>query len=145
MSIISSTIKTCFPLKSKSVSWIAKISKEPGSSTTTSDITMVRIPYNSLISGERYKNLASGLEDVRSKIAPTSSSAIFKSLDNISTHGDFARAVANIRGDVYSNIQERMKTVENSFDKSFLAPKFNFFNIFLMIFIKNSPYQLYFS
>lgn len=106
-------------VKSKSVSWIAKISKEPGLTTTTKDITMVRIPYNSLISGEKYKNLASGLEDVRSKIAPTSSSAIFKSLDNISTHGDFARAVANIRGDVYSNIQERMKTVENSFDKSY--------------------------
>ena len=106
-------------VKSKSVSWIAKITKEPGSTTTTKDITMVRIPYNSLVSGEKYKNLASGLEDVRSKIAPTSSSAIFKSLDNISTHGDFARAVANIRGDVYSNIQERMKTVESAFDRSY--------------------------
>ena len=106
-------------VKSKSVSWIAKISKEPGSSTTTSDITMVRIPYNSLISGERYKNLASGLEDIRSKIGKDSSSPIFKSLDNISSHRDFARAVANIRGDIYSNIQERMKTVENSFDKTY--------------------------
>ena len=106
-------------VKSKSVSWIAKISKEPGSSTTTKDITMVRIPYNSLISGERYKNLASGLEDIRSKIGKDSSSPIFKSLDNISSHRDFARAIANIRGDVYSNIQERMKTVENSFDKSY--------------------------
>ncbi|MGP1428831.1 MAG: autotransporter adhesin RadD [Fusobacterium sp.] len=106
-------------VKSKSVSWIAKISKAPGSSTTTSDITMVRIPYNSLISGEKYKNLASGLEDIRSKIGKDSSSPIFKSLDNISSHRDFARAVANIRGDVYSNIQERMKTVENSFDKSY--------------------------
>ncbi len=106
-------------VKSKSVSWIAKISKAPGSSTTTSDITMVRIPYNSLISGERYKNLASGLEDIRSKIGKDSSSPIFKSLDNISSHRDFAKAVANIRGDVYSNIQERMKTVENSFDKSY--------------------------
>ena len=107
-------------VKSKSVSWIAKISKDPNDTTTTTkDITMVRIPYNSLVSGEKYKNLASGLEDVRSKIAPTSSSAIFKSLDNISTHGDFARAVANIRGDVYSNIQERMKTVESAFDRSY--------------------------
>ena len=107
-------------VKSKSVSWIAKISKDPNDTTTTTkDITMVRIPYNSLVSGEKYKNLASGLEDVRSKIAATSSSPIFKSLDNISSHGDFARAVANIRGDVYSNIQERMKTVENSFDKSY--------------------------
>ncbi|EHI77529.1 autotransporter beta-domain protein [Fusobacterium sp. oral taxon 370 str. F0437] len=106
-------------VKSKSVSWIAKISKAPGSSTTTSDITMVRIPYNSLISGERYKNLASGLEDIRSKIGKDSSSPIFKSLDNISSHRDFARAVANIRGDVYSNIQERMKTVESAFDRSY--------------------------
>ena len=106
-------------VKSKSVSWIAKISKEPGSSTTTSDITMVRIPYNSLISGERYKSLASGLEDIRSKIGKDSSSPIFKSLDNISSHRDFARAVANIRGDIYSNTQERMKTVESAFDKSY--------------------------
>ena len=107
-------------VKSKSVSWIAKISKDPNDTTTTTkDITMVRIPYNSLVSGEKYKNLASGLEDVRSKIAATSSSPIFKSLDNISSHGDFARAVANIRGDVYSNIQERMKTVESAFDRSY--------------------------
>ncbi len=107
-------------VKSKSVSWIAKISKDPNDTTTTTkDITMVRIPYNSLISGERYKNLASGLEDVRSKIAATSSSPIFKSLDNISSHGDFAKAIANIRGDVYSNIQERMKTVESAFDRSY--------------------------
>ena len=106
-------------VKSKSVSWIAKISKEPGSSTTTKDITMVRIPYNSLISGERYKNLAKGLEDIRSKIGKDSSSPIFKSLDNISSHRDFARAIANIRGDIYSNVQERMKTVENAFDKSY--------------------------
>ena len=107
-------------VKSKSVSWIAKISKDPNDTTTTTkDITMVRIPYNSLISGERYKNLASGLEDIRSKIGKDSSSPIFKSLDNISSHRDFARAIANIRGDVYSNIQERMKTVENSFDKSY--------------------------
>ena len=107
-------------VKSKSVSWIAKISKDPNDTTTTTkDITMVRIPYNSLVSGEKYKNLASGLEDVRSKIAPTSSSAIFKSLDNISSHGDFAKAIANIRGDVYSNIQERMKTVESAFDRSY--------------------------
>ena len=106
-------------VKSKSVSWIAKITKEPGSSTTTKDITMVRIPYNSLVVGEKYKNLASGLEDVRSKIAATSSSPIFKSLDNISSHGDFAKAIANIRGDIYSNIQERMKTVESAFDRSY--------------------------
>ena len=107
-------------VKSKSVSWIAKISKDPNDTTTTTkDITMVRIPYNSLVSGEKYKNLASGLEDVRSKIAATSSSPIFKSLDNISSHGDFAKAIANIRGDIYSNIQERMKTVESAFDKSY--------------------------
>ena len=107
-------------VKSKSVSWIAKISKDPNDTTTTTkDITMVRIPYNSLVSGEKYKNLASGLEDVRSKIAATSSSPIFKSLDNISSHGDFAKAIANIRGDVYSNIQERMKTVESAFDRSY--------------------------
>ncbi|WP_035901418.1 autotransporter outer membrane beta-barrel domain-containing protein, partial [Fusobacterium necrophorum] len=44
---------------------------------------------------------------------------IFKSLDNITTHGEFAQAIANVRGDVYSNIQERMKTVESIFEKSY--------------------------
>ena len=107
-------------VKSKSVSWIAKITKDPTDTTTaTKDITMVKLPYTSLIAGEKYKNLATGLEDVRSKVDVKSESAIFKSLDNIDNHKDFATAVANIRGDIYSNIQERMKTVESAFDKSY--------------------------
>ena len=107
-------------VKSKSVSWIAKITKDPTDTTTaTKDITMVKLPYTSLIAGEKYKNLATGLEDVRSKVDVKSESAIFKSLDNIDNHKDFATAVANIRGDIYSNIQERMKTVESAFDRSY--------------------------
>ena len=107
-------------VKSKSVSWIAKITKDPTDTTTaTKDITMVKLPYTSLIAGEKYKNLATGLEDVRSKVGVKSESAIFKSLDNIDNHKDFATAVANIRGDIYSNIQERMKTVESAFDRSY--------------------------
>lgn len=107
-------------VKSKSVSWIAKITKDPTDTTTvTKDITMVKLPYTSLIAGEKYKNLATGLEDIRSKVDRKSESAIFKSLDNIDNHKDFAAAVANIRGDIYSNIQERMKTVESAFDRSY--------------------------
>ena len=107
-------------VKSKSVSWIAKITKDPtDTTTTTKDITMVKLPYTSLIAGEKYKNLATGLEDIRSKVDRKSESAIFKSLDNIGNHKDFATAVANIRGDIYSNIQERMKTVESAFDRSY--------------------------
>ena len=107
-------------VKSKSVSWIAKITKDPTDTTTaTKDITMVKLPYTSLIAGEKYKNLATGLEDIRSKVDRKSESAIFKSLDNIDNHKDFATAVANIRGDIYSNIQERMKTVESAFDRSY--------------------------
>lgn len=107
-------------VKSKSVSWIAKITKDPtDTTTTTKDITMVKLPYTSLIAGEKYKNLATGLEDIRSKVDRKSESAIFKSLDNIDNHKDFATAVANIRGDIYSNIQERMKTVESAFDRSY--------------------------
>ena len=104
-------------IKSKSVSWIAKITKTP--STITKDITMVRLPYQSLIVGERYKNLAGGLEDVRQNIGKDVESAIFKSLDQISSHREFGRSIAELRGDVYSNIQERMQTVEGSFDKSY--------------------------
>ena len=107
-------------VKSKSVSWIAKITKDPNDTTTTTrDITMVKIPYTSLIAGEKYANLAEGLESARAKIGASSESPIFKSLDNISNHEDFAAAVANLRGDIYSNIQERMKTVESAFDKSY--------------------------
>lgn len=105
-------------IKSKSVSWIAKISKEFGD-TTTKDITLARIPYNSLITGNKYKNLAAGLEEFRLNLPLTQNSEFFKSLDQISDHGTFAKAVADIRGDVYSNIQERMKTVENVFEKSY--------------------------
>ena len=107
-------------VKSKSVSWIAKITKDPNDTTTTTkDITMVRLPYASLIAGEKYKNLALGLESARSKIGASSESPVFKSLDNISNHKDFASAVANLRGDIYSNIQERMKTVEGAYDRSY--------------------------
>ena len=107
-------------VKSKSVSWIAKITKDPNDTTTTTrDITMVKIPYTSLIAGEKYKNLALGLESARAKIGASSESPIFKSLDNISSHKDFASAVANLRGDIYSNIQERMKTVESVYDRSY--------------------------
>ena len=107
-------------VKSRSVSWIAKITKDPNDTTTTTrDITMVRLPYASLIAGEKYKNLALGLESARSKIGASSESPVFKSLDNINNHKDFASAVANLRGDIYSNIQERMKTVEEAYDRSY--------------------------
>ncbi|AZW08344.1 autotransporter-associated N-terminal domain-containing protein [Fusobacterium necrophorum subsp. necrophorum] len=109
-------------IKSQSVSWIAKISdgsKSEHGAASTKDIVMVRIPYQTLIVGEKYKDLASGLEKIRQHLPEGKSSDIFKSLDNITTHGEFAQAIANVRGDVYSNIQERMKTVESIFEKSY--------------------------
>ena len=107
-------------VKSRSVSWIAKITKDPNDTTTTTrDITMVKLPYTSLIAGEKYANLANGLEAAREKVSSNNESAIFKSMDKIDNHKDFAEAVANLRGDIYSNIQERMKTVEGAFDKSY--------------------------
>ncbi|MBR8748900.1 hypothetical protein IX317_000561 [Fusobacterium sp. DD29] len=108
-------------IKSASVSWIAKISSDPNlvPPTETRDITMVRIPYQNLIKGERYKNLGLGLEKVRLSIPKTEVSNEFKSLDEITTHEEFASALADIRGDIYSNIQERMRTVENIYDRSY--------------------------
>ncbi|WP_211492392.1 MULTISPECIES: autotransporter domain-containing protein [unclassified Fusobacterium] len=111
---------------SASVSWIAKVSKELGS-TATRDITVARIPYPELIVGEKYENLAYGLEELRMDIPSTESSPQFKSMDNIHTHEQFAEAVADIRGDIYSNVQERMQTVENNFERSYreLLDSFN--------------------
>ncbi|WP_338999007.1 autotransporter-associated N-terminal domain-containing protein [Fusobacterium polymorphum] len=106
-------------VQSRSVSWIAKITQGSVPGTTTKDITVARIPYQSLIQGVRYAELAKGMEGVRTSISKNSSSEIFKSLDKIETHKEFGRSVAELRGDVYSNLQERMKTVESAFDKSY--------------------------
>jgi len=106
-------------VQSRSVSWIAKITHGSVPGTTTKDITVARIPYQSLIKGVRYAELAKGMEGVRTNISTNSSSEIFKSFDRIDTHREFGRSVAEIRGDIYSNLQERMKTVEGAFDKSY--------------------------
>lgn len=65
---------------------------------------MVRIFYNSLILGERYKNLVKGLEDIRLKIGKDLLLLIFKFLDNISLYRDFVRVIVNICGDIYFNV-----------------------------------------
>ena len=107
-------------IKSQSLSWIAKVGKvSEGEPTPTKDIIMVRIPYTVLIKGKRYEGLASGLDTIRMNISKDKTSNIFKSLDSITNDDVFESAIANIRGDIYSNIQERMLDVDNTFDKSY--------------------------
>ena len=107
-------------IKSQSLSWIAKVGKVNESEPTpTKDIIMVRIPYTVLIKGKRYEGLASGLDTIRMNISKDKTSNIFKSLDSITKNDVFESAIANIRGDIYSNIQERMLDVDNTFDKSY--------------------------
>ena len=103
---------------SQSASWIAKISKtEPD--TKTYDIMMVRIPYTVMFKGEKNSQLGKSLEEIRSNIPKYTESKIFKDLDNVSTEKELTDTIANIRGDIYSNIQERMLDVDNTFDKSY--------------------------
>ena len=107
-------------IKSQSLSWIAKVGKvSENEPTQTKDIIMVRIPYTVLIKGKRYEGLASGLDTIRMNISKDKTSNIFKSLDSITKNDVFESAIANIRGDIYSNIQERMLDVDNTFDKSY--------------------------
>ena len=107
-------------IKSQSLSWIAKVGKvSENEPTPTKDIIMVRIPYTVLIKGKRYEGLASGLDTIRMNISKDKTSNIFKSLDSITKNDVFESAIANIRGDIYSNIQERMLDVDNTFDKSY--------------------------
>lgn len=116
-------------VKSQSITWIAKVGKleqktlnkvDPKlSESKTKDIIMTRIPYTVLIKGPKYDNLAKGLDKVRLSIPSGVSSEIFKSLDKINNYGDFANSIANIRGDMYSNIQERVLDISNEFDKSY--------------------------
>ena len=107
-------------IKSQSLSWIAKVGKvSENEPTPTKDIIMVRIPYTVLIKGKRYEGLASGLDTIRMNISKDKTSNIFKSLDSITNDDVFASAIANMRGDIYSNIQERMLDVDNTFDKSY--------------------------
>lgn len=103
---------------SQSASWIAKISKtEPD--TKTYDIMMVRIPYTVMLTGKKNSQLGKSLEEIRSNIPKYKESKIFKDLDNVSTEKELTDTIANIRGDIYSNIQERMLDVDNTFDKSY--------------------------
>jgi len=103
---------------SQSASWIAKIGKtEPD--TKTYDIMMVRIPYTVMFKGEKNSQLGKSLEEIRSNIPKYTESKIFKDLDNVSTEKELTDTIANIRGDIYSNIQERMLDVDNTFDKSY--------------------------
>ncbi|MFG5919627.1 autotransporter domain-containing protein [Sneathia vaginalis] len=103
---------------SQSASWIAKISKtEPD--TKTYDIMMVRIPYTVMLTGKKNSQLGKSLEEIRSSIPKYTESKIFKDLDNVPTEKELTDTIANIRGDIYSNIQERMLDVDNTFDKSY--------------------------
>ena len=103
---------------SQSASWIAKISKtEPD--TKTYDIMMVRIPYTIMFKGEKNIKLGESLEKVRANIPKYKQSDIFKNLDNISNKKELTDAIANIRGDIYSNIQERILDVDDTFDNSY--------------------------
>lgn len=103
---------------SQSASWVAKISKtEPD--TKTYDIMMVRIPYTVMLKGEKNSQLGKSLEEIRSNIPKYKESKIFKDLDNVPTEKELTDTIANIRGDIYSNIQERMLDVDNTFDKSY--------------------------
>ncbi|MBE2989152.1 autotransporter domain-containing protein [Sneathia sp. DSM 16630] len=103
---------------SQSASWVAKISKtEPD--TKTYDIMMVRIPYTVMLKGKKNSQLGKSLEEIRSNIPTYKESKIFKDLDNVSTEKELTDTIANIRGDIYSNIQERMLDVDNTFDKSY--------------------------
>lgn len=103
---------------SQSASWVAKISKtEPD--TKTYDIMMVRIPYTVMLKGKKNSQLGKSLEKIRSNIPKYTESKIFKDLDNVPTEKELTDTIANIRGDIYSNIQERMLDVDNTFDKSY--------------------------
>ncbi|WP_375168775.1 autotransporter domain-containing protein [Sneathia sanguinegens] len=103
---------------SQSASWVAKISKtEPD--TKTYDIMMVRIPYTIMLKGEKNIKLGESLEKVRANIPKYKQSDIFKNLDNISNKKELTNAIANIRGDIYSNIQERMLDVDDTFNNSY--------------------------
>lgn len=103
---------------SQSASWVAKISKtEPD--TKTYDIMMVRIPYTIMLKGEKNIKLGESLEKVRANIPKYKQSDIFKNLDNISNKKELTDAIANIRGDIYSNIQERILDVDDTFDNSY--------------------------
>lgn len=103
---------------SQSASWVAKISKtEPD--TKTYDIMMVRIPYTVMLKGKKNSQLGKSLEEIRSNIPKYTESKIFKDLDNVPTEKELTDTIANIRGDIYSNIQERMLDIDNTFDKSY--------------------------
>ena len=81
---------------------------------------MVRIPYTIMLKGEKNIKLGESLEKVRANIPKYKQSDIFKNLDNISNKKELTDAIANIRGDIYSNIQERILDVDDTFNLSLI-------------------------
>lgn len=105
-------------VKSQSLSWIAKVGKinqdkldkykVSEKPSKTRDIIMARIPYNVLLKGHVNEKLGESLDQARLNIAKNMSSKVFQELDSISDRPVFTNSVANIRGDVYANTQERI-------------------------------------
>lgn len=107
-------------VKSKSISWMAKVGKiNHKNPSETKDIIMTRIPYTALMKGPHHDVLADGLEKVRLGIPKNQSSEIFKSLDKINNYAGLANSIANVRGDVYANIQERILDVDADYDRAY--------------------------
>ena len=112
---------------SQSVSWLAKLinGKETGSLaagdlTQTKDIVMIKVPYEKLIVGNKYKNFGIGLDELYSIAPPTSTvGKVFDDIDRVTDDAIFDKKMAELRGDVYSNIQERIFNVQDAFSKSY--------------------------
>ena len=106
-------------VKSRSLSWIAKITDGvDASGNNVKDITMAKLPYISLVEPKRYVNLALGMEELYSR-NNKEAIQVFDLFDKIEKEEEFSDAVVELRGDIYSNVQERMKYIDRVYDKSY--------------------------
>ena len=111
---------------SDSVSWMAKISyKHNEDGSTTRGLTMVKVPYKDLLTGSKnYEILGEGLDKLYASAPVTSlTGKVFDAIDMINNDDKFARQIAELRGDLYANIQDRVQGISNVFKRGqdFLA------------------------
>lgn len=92
----------------------------------TGDLLIKKVAYKDVISGNEFDSLGDGLDSVLGKNenqkdveALKNLNSYLDSLSGINFEKESERSIKEVRGDIYSNIQDRINDIENAFNLSF--------------------------
>ncbi len=117
-----------FDISSKSYTWhsnVELVTQNEKKHETIVEVAINKINYAKLIDDvSAYQSLAEGLDTLYTA-APTSTPTgkVFDAIDMIDNKADFDRQIAELRGDLYANIQDRVDDINHVFERGdrFLA------------------------